>query len=166
MDYPENCQLPGLIVPQVVFSAPQPYARRESIRFTENGRPGILLRHACSENFSGMADRATYPTLTTTSMKITIRINWPGYPPWAQQMHAFTHASVSEPITKQRLAYDIARLVNLFLNDMANVQSMDRSAPGIAWSVPNIRLDDLVLLELRHVSTGSWQPVLCRMVRA
>ena len=39
---------------------------------------------------------------------------------------------------------------------MGGVQS---AANG--WTLDNINLEEIVLLELRHVSTGSWQPVLC-----
>ena len=32
------------------------------------------------------------------------------------------------------------------------------------WLPTNIEWQDIVLLELRHVSNASWQPVLCRAV--
>ena len=31
------------------------------------------------------------------------------------------------------------------------------------WQLTQIRLEDLCLVELRHVSKGAWQPVLSRM---
>ena len=37
----------------------------------------------------------------------------------------------------------------------------DGSGPG--WEVTNIRFENLYLLEFKHVSVGSWQPVLFYM---
>ena len=99
---------------------------------------------------------------------------WPGYQPWHYVFHIYDHAYESKPITLAKLAHEVAKAVRQFKQvstnpslsrqlglTSCNIQDMN----GIAsteqgWSVNNVKLESLFLLELRHVSTGSWQPVL------
>ncbi|KAI0345994.1 hypothetical protein BDW22DRAFT_1353648 [Trametopsis cervina] len=154
-------QVPGWIVPQQQYtSGSGQFQPRPPIRFYDEGRWGMRLKRAYEMDFRGMPDGAMPAVLNETGTKIAIRILWPGYQPWVQHMHAYDHTNSRQPITKSRLAYDIARLVKLFVNDMSQAQSTEVSRD---WWVSNFVFEDLILLELRNVSAGSWQPVLCRI---
>ncbi|KAI0087828.1 hypothetical protein BDY19DRAFT_226246 [Irpex rosettiformis] len=149
----------GWIVPQQQYSSGSGrFQPRPSIKFSDDGRWGMKLKRALDMDFRGMPDSAAQAVLSETGTKVAIRILWPGYLPWTQHMHAFDHTNARQPITKSRLAYDIARLVKLFYDDMQHAQSSEASAD---WWVSRMRFEDLILLELRNVSAGSWQPVLC-----
>ena len=100
-------------------------------------------------------------------------LQWPGYEPWHYVVHTYDHAYDSRPITLARLAQEVAKAVRQFkqvstglrlhkskrltiiIQDMTGIQSREPS-----WSMDLINVEDLFLVELRHVSTGSWQPVL------
>lgn len=128
----------GWIVPQQIYSSGAGrFQARPSIKFSDEGRWGIRLKRALDMDFRGMPDGAQQVLLNETGTKIAVRImvwshqdlcyervthadmQWPGYLPWAQHMHAFDHTNARQPITKSRLVYDIARLVKLFF-DVSN----------------------------------------------
>ncbi|KAI0802101.1 hypothetical protein BC629DRAFT_1496648, partial [Irpex lacteus] len=115
---------------------------RPPIRFSDDGRWGMRLKRALDMDFRGMVDAGAQAVLSETGTKVAIRILWPGYLPWAQHMHAFDHTNARQPITKSRLAYDIARLVKLFVDDMQHAPSSEISAD---WWVSRIRFEDLIL---------------------
>lgn len=110
-------------------------------------------------------------------------LQWPGYDSWHDNIHVFDHTTATRPYTLEKLAHVVSKAVHKFMTvcpnaqsrqlfrfvltslvqqDMSNVQSTERRPD---WWLRTIRFEDLVLLELRHVSKGSWQPVLCRVVR-
>ena len=83
-----------------------------------------------------------------------------------------------QPFTLAQLAHAIAKAVHKFylvrvtqssaergtntrrLQDMRQVRSAETSSD---WWLSQIDISDLYIMELRHVSKGSWQPVLsCR----
>ncbi|KAJ3553627.1 hypothetical protein NM688_g3507 [Phlebia brevispora] len=147
----------GIIVPQRVYTSPQIFTAHSSIVFYDGGYFGISLSKAYVEDFGGMQDRATTPALTlTNAVRIAIRIEWPGYPSWSQNINVVDRTRAANPITKGKLANTIARAVRSFFEDNVNAGT-DGSAPG--WVLRNIRYDNLYLLEFRHVSVGSWQAV-------
>ena len=105
-------------------------------------------------------------------------LQWPGYTPWHSVFHVYDHAYEAKGITLARLAYEVARAVKQFKEvistqfavesnaDNRNMQDVSGTASTEqGWSVNHIDLEDLFLLELRHVSTGSWQPVLIWRVK-
>ncbi|GJE92940.1 hypothetical protein PsYK624_090990 [Phanerochaete sordida] len=151
-----DAALPGIVVPQPVYTAPGQFAQLPTIRFTEGGRPGVRLSNALNKVFQNLAKSNEVPKLSEQAKKITIRINWPGYQPWSYVVHAFDHSYEVRPITLAKLAHEVAKTVRLLKNDMATSGTVSPD-----WSLNNVNIEELVLLELRHVSTGSWQPVLC-----
>ena len=106
---------------------------------------------------------------------------WHGYQPWSRQIPTRDFKSTPGPITKDKLAKSIAKVVDRFITvssfpvvnmsrltllssifkETKDTQMIYGSNP--AWKVGNgdITLDDLVLIALLHVSRGSWQVVLC-----
>lgn len=63
-------------------------------------------------------------------------------------------------ISKAKLAQVVAKWVKRFMDDMSK-QSMQAGSDK-RWRVGplGIRVDDVVLVSLHHVSQGSWQPQL------
>ena len=63
-------------------------------------------------------------------------------------------------ISKEKLAKVVARSVKQFLDTM-NEQVMQVGS-DMRWRVGplNVKVDDIVLVSLHHVSQGSWQPNL------
>ena len=72
MDY-QNITIPGWVVPQTVYETSVAYERRPSIRFYENGQPGLRLQNALVQNFTGLSD-ANIPVDLSGGMKIAIRL--------------------------------------------------------------------------------------------
>ncbi|KAI0790239.1 hypothetical protein BC629DRAFT_1512531 [Irpex lacteus] len=137
-DYP-NFYLHGTVVPQVVYSrVSAPYPLFPSILFSEGQLP----------------DRDSRPTTTMTSTKIKLRIMWPGYGEFSRDINAKEHTKTGESIPKWKLAFCVAQTVHAFYTSGAV------STNAGVWDIRNIRFEYLQLLELRQVSTGSWQPVL------
>ncbi|PSR79419.1 hypothetical protein PHLCEN_2v7064 [Hermanssonia centrifuga] len=93
LDYPDTYPLPGLIVPQSVFHAlGEPFQPRPPIRFSENGTGGVSLQNALSPTPTGggglaaNTNRVGVPQLTGKTVLMACRIQWPGYPPWTENI--------------------------------------------------------------------------------
>lgn len=65
----------GIIVPQPVYKATTQFSPLPSIRFSDNGLPGINLDRALKKQLSSVSNRDWAPTVSTTAKKVTIRIN-------------------------------------------------------------------------------------------
>ncbi|KAI0696155.1 hypothetical protein BC835DRAFT_1414416 [Cytidiella melzeri] len=148
----------GWIIPQDVYHLPHPYTRLPTVSFTVNGQLGILLEDAKDPNFRGLDNAQFVPCLAETAKKITIRILWPGYEPWHDILHVYDHTYNANPCTMKKLARIIAQKVEAFLDDTRAVDS--KETENTSWWLKQYPFGRLVLLELRHVSAGSWQPVL------
>ncbi|KAI0742184.1 hypothetical protein BC629DRAFT_1599789 [Irpex lacteus] len=160
MDYTGRITVPGWVVPQRVYRTDTVFQSAPPVQFFDRGHFGIRLVDALASNFAGLADGSKPVVLSESAMKIAIRVCWPGYDKWMKHMHVYGHTTDRPPITKALLAFHVARLIKEFREDMNNKQSTDQSSRD--WWLPNVPFDRLILLELRHVSPGSWQPVLCR----
>ncbi|KAI0092314.1 hypothetical protein BDY19DRAFT_991030 [Irpex rosettiformis] len=151
-----EADLHGTIVPQAVCtpSGSAPYPKFDNIMFKEVHRFGINLQAALNGYSHLIPDGDTRPTTTTTSTKIKIRIQWPGYPEFWKDINAKEHTRAGDPIPKWKLALCVAQVVASFYSKfMCSGYIGD-------WAVERIPFQSLKLLELRQVSTGSWQPVL------
>jgi len=153
-DYNYPC---GFIVPQRVYVASGPFPRRPTIYFQQDGHPGVYLCDALRQRVGGMPDREDRPETTSTSSKITIRINWTGYADFQHQMNAKEHSQAAAPIPKWKIAMCVAQAVHEFY---AHCTPAGRDIDRQDWDVCTKPFDKLRLLELHHVSSGSWQPVL------
>ncbi|KAI0339077.1 hypothetical protein BDW22DRAFT_1361994 [Trametopsis cervina] len=158
VDYPGQ-PLGGTIVPQRLYTASSPYHRRESIRFNHGGRMGVGLQDALRQRAEDMPDADERPETTTSSSKITLRINWQGYADFSCNINAREHSQRGESILKRKLAFCVAQVVYQFYQRATPSQG-DQDVHYAGWELANIPFERLRLLELRHVSPGSWQPVL------
>ncbi|EIW79213.1 hypothetical protein CONPUDRAFT_155892 [Coniophora puteana RWD-64-598 SS2] len=92
---------------------------------------------------------------------VSIRIQWPGYASWTRQIPTKDFRTPKQPITREKLAKNIANCVKRFIEAMEKKPMEDDEDPK--WRVHSrngIRLEDLILVSLHHVSQGSWQPQL------
>ncbi|KIP06389.1 hypothetical protein PHLGIDRAFT_461880 [Phlebiopsis gigantea 11061_1 CR5-6] len=86
-----------------------------------------------------------------------VPIQWPGYEPWADtnSIHQFNHRQHVNRRSLEFIAHQVARSVKAFYENRRH-----ESGTEAGWKLSGIRFEDLYLLELHHVSRGSWQPVL------
>lgn len=148
-----------VIIPQRPYAANIQRNHTHSIgivEFWQNDRKGIRLADALARNF-GSLQRADDRLLEGFGMKVTYRIEWPGYVAFGKQKHALRATREKESITRAKMAIHVAEVVKDFIEEMAPLNTHDQ-----AWRVgPNyITFEDLYLLEIHHVAKASLQPVL------
>ncbi|KAI0092296.1 hypothetical protein BDY19DRAFT_591608 [Irpex rosettiformis] len=160
MDYAEKHAMVGLVIPQDVYPAPQPYDRLPNVQFTMRGVLGVRLIDALNPAFNGLDNPGYVPRMSVDAKKITLRLKWPGYAEWKEVVHVFEHTYNLNPNTTRKIAQVIAQKVQVFWNDL-RYEHYTGVVDG--WQLANFPLERLVLLELRHVSQGSWQPVLAAL---
>ncbi|KAG1907709.1 uncharacterized protein F5891DRAFT_974371 [Suillus fuscotomentosus] len=91
---------------------------------------------------------------------ISVRLEWPGYPPWSYQLPTRDCRKIRGPITKAKLAKKLATCIRKFIEKMAIHRMEADSDPMWRISPRHIKFEDLILISLIHVSQGSWQPKL------
>ncbi|GJE92914.1 hypothetical protein PsYK624_090730 [Phanerochaete sordida] len=147
----ENSQ--GIVVPQKGYVANSHFDKREPVIFPR----GTYLWRAEARHY---VDHPAYRPRVTTSacdkLKFTLRLAWSGYKPWGRVIQGTERSDTPGPITLGMLAKRVADAIRSFYQIHAEVAT---SEPD--WAVTRIPFEKLILLELRHVSDGSWQPVLC-----
>ncbi|KAI0092294.1 hypothetical protein BDY19DRAFT_591251 [Irpex rosettiformis] len=158
MNYAGRVAIPGFIVPQKEYRTNTVYQPSPPVQFFDRGQFGIRLRDAIASNFSGLAEAQRPIILNEGGVRIAIRILWPGYASWEKWISVYGYSSNRPPITKSQLAYQIARKIHEFYEAKKDANAEFTGTPD--WCLCNIPFDQLSLLELRHVSPGSWQPVL------
>ncbi len=91
----------------------------------------MLLNNALNQNFQVLQDSQGTPTSNHTAVRISLRIQvsiqgllcfqnnnlsqWPGYPSWQDGIRIVDNTAASRPITRARLAHNIARAVGRFM---------------------------------------------------
>ncbi|KAF9531752.1 hypothetical protein CPB83DRAFT_750420, partial [Crepidotus variabilis] len=126
---------------------------------------GISLRDALHSRTKKLADRDQV-VFEGRGPSVSIRLEWPGYRQWSRQIPTKDFRSPPGPITLAKLAKNVAKCVQRFMQDRKTLPLEDEADQS--WRVgdaPNdIKLEDLVLVSIHHVSLGSWQPQL-RLLR-
>lgn len=140
-----------LVVPQAAYrTTERNFVPSAPIQFGG----GIHLDRALIGDYGEIPDPDTIVSIPTA--KICLRIMWPGYSGWSK------HVNIPHPngtCKKGALASRLARQFQEFLDQMSgNIPAADTGA----WNISNTSLQDLMLLEVRHVSKGSWQAILCK----
>ncbi|KAI0692326.1 hypothetical protein BC835DRAFT_61302 [Cytidiella melzeri] len=76
-------------------------------------------------------------------------------------INAKEHSKDAGSIPKWKIAMCVSNAVQAFYASNPVADDSSYNDPSIYyWNLRNISFEKLRLLELRHVSTGSWQPVL------
>ncbi|KAF9236046.1 hypothetical protein BU15DRAFT_64324 [Melanogaster broomeanus] len=139
--------------------------RKDPITFnlenpSEVGIPLIDILRG-TENFRRLQDRTqTFSFADAGRKTFTLRVLWPGYHPWHKTVATMDWRKARAPITRSKLAEGVAIAIRDMIGKHRN-KPYDRDYA--AWNVgpSGIQLSDIVLVCLRHVSKGSWQPELC-----
>ncbi|KAI0791469.1 hypothetical protein BC629DRAFT_1509756 [Irpex lacteus] len=147
------------VIPQGVFPTSQTYTPLPNVTFTVSGALGIRLVDALNPAFHGLCDAGVVPRMTKDAKKFILRLKWPGYPAWSEVVHAYDHTYMANPNTLKKVAQLAAQKIQMFCHELHR-HPYDVSSGGDGWQIERHPLETLVLLELRHVSQGSWQPVL------
>ncbi|KAI0629175.1 hypothetical protein C8Q77DRAFT_1066093 [Trametes polyzona] len=124
---------------------------------------GIPLRDAISSRFMHLSGRDD-PMFEGRGPSVSIRLNWPGYAPWSRQIPTRDFRSPPHPVTRAKLARNVAKTINRFIKEMSTRPMEDPSQARWRVGPQHIRLEDLLLVGLQHVSMGSWQAHV-RLVR-
>ncbi|KAF8449094.1 hypothetical protein L210DRAFT_3523883 [Boletus edulis BED1] len=135
---------------------------RETIFFHSDGSSefGISLDDALKQQLMHMKDKDDR-MFVGCGPSVSIRIQWPGYPSWSKQIPTMDFKTPKGPITRAKLAKNIATCLRRFVQSVKN-KPMEADSDR-RWKVgerQHIRVEDLVLVSLHHVSKGSWQPQL------
>ncbi|KAL4073516.1 hypothetical protein J3A83DRAFT_2553797 [Scleroderma citrinum] len=162
---PRNIPGRGPQIPQERYSimaAKNLFNRQDPIVFNlkDSTAQGIPISDALQgggRHLEGAKD----PVITLEKTSISLRILWPGYPSWSKALPTKTWGKHRAALTRAHLAKRVAEQIKKFYNERCNDHVTDPD--GKLWKIGSggIQLDDLVLVSLRHVSQGSWQPALC-----
>ncbi|KAI0085405.1 hypothetical protein BDY19DRAFT_445710 [Irpex rosettiformis] len=137
-------------------------ASQAAIEFWVNGHKGIRVTDALDENYVGLDD-PNARLLESVRDKVSIRIEVAGYTSFVTQKYVRRTTEGRESISRRRLATKLAEVVKAFVQKNSGVtpQGLNRLQFGPGY----IQLEDIYLLEVRHVSKGSLQPILAYIPR-
>ncbi|TFK18976.1 hypothetical protein FA15DRAFT_231117 [Coprinopsis marcescibilis] len=120
---------------------------------------GIPLVDALHSRVKRMVDREK-PVFEGRGPSVSIRLEWPGYRQWTRQIPTKDFRSPPGPITMAKLAKNIAKCVQRFIDENKD-RNLEDGADA-RWKIGvrhhEVRLEDIVLVSVHHVSLGSWQP--------
>jgi len=134
--------------------------------FVENGQCGISLHDALHSRVKNLVNREQV-VFEGRGPSVSIRLEWPGYRQWSRQIPTKDFRSPPGPITIAKLAKNVAKCVQRFILDRKSLAMEEGSDER--WRIGDgpgdIKVEDLLLVSIHHVSLGSWQPQL-RLRRA
>ncbi|KAF4570015.1 hypothetical protein EYR40_009000 [Pleurotus pulmonarius] len=162
----------GMMVPQLMYRPHTNSDRRRYVEdvklegpmyfYMEHGVCGISLSDALHCRVRKLRGRDE-TVFEGRGPSVSIRLEWPGYRQWSRQIPTKDFRSPPGPITRGKLAKNVAKCVKRFIEDRQN-ETMEDEADE-RWRVGSaptsrIKFEDLVLVSIHHVSMGSWQPQL------
>ncbi|GJE92888.1 hypothetical protein PsYK624_090460 [Phanerochaete sordida] len=157
-------QLPIALSPGVMVIPQKIYTERSGLFETPASvvfPVPVNLQYAAARAYANEpAFQARVATSAADRLKFTLRIEWPGYRPWNSAIQGRERDNGADPVHLWVLVERIANAVKKFLHE-----NKEHEPPVNGLDVKDISLDRLVLLELRQVSAGSWQPVLALQVQ-
>jgi hypothetical protein len=171
------CSRPTLLPPQVATFPPPgwleipqtaytygvkqfDFTPLEPILFYVNGRPGVNMGQALRKVFTGLDGRDDPMLLQNTRLAVSCRLLFPGYPlNSSPQIPTKNWNKRRGPITRGELAHHVSRKLEQYLDSMAASHTMDGSTDK-QWKIGEgfMGLDNMFLVRLVSVSTGSFQP--------
>ncbi|KAG1876555.1 hypothetical protein DFJ58DRAFT_179963 [Suillus subalutaceus] len=157
-------------IPQSIY---QPYTEADRVRYIEKadlkepiifktahpGQWGIALEDACRAKMQDLLDKDDN-MLEDCGPSVSIRLQWPGYRAWTKQIPTMDFKSPKGPITRAKLAKNIAHCVKRFIDEKENERMKMEADRRWRVGARHIRVEDLILVSLHHISKDSWQPQL------
>jgi hypothetical protein len=165
----------GPFIPQQMY---KPHTNSDRRRYVEEidldapiyfwmdnpGECGISLSDALHSRVRRLVNR-DQTVFEGRGPSVSIRLEWPGYRQWSRQIPTRDFRTPPGPITKAKLAKNVAKCVQRFIAERQNHLLEDETYSR--WRVGQtgsgneyIKLEDLILVSMHHVSMGSWQPQL------
>lgn len=120
---------------------------------------GIPLTDAIAGRFRRL-DHKDDTVFEGRGPSVSIRIEWPGYRGWSRQIPTKDFRTPPGPITRAKLAKNVAKCIKRFIEDNQKRALEEDADPSWRVGLQHIKLEDLVLVGLHHVSMGSWQPFI------
>jgi len=162
----------GPFIPQPMY---KPHTTSDRKRYVEDvlleapiyffvehsGQCGIPLHDALHSRVKNLVNREQV-VFEGRGPSVSIRLEWPGYRQWSRQIPTKDFRSPPGPITIAKLAKNVAKCVQRFMLDRKMLPMEDGSDEK--WRIGDrscdIKVEDLMLVSIHHVSLGSWQPQL------
>lgn len=122
---------------------------------------GIALEEILKKKSRRLRDRDDL-VFEGGSRSFSLRLEWPGYRPWNCQLLTRNYRKTKGPITKEKLAKNLATCIRRFIQKTHRGNMEADPVPNPMWriSADGIKFEDIILVSLNHVSQGSWQPEL------
>ncbi|KAH9967305.1 hypothetical protein BC827DRAFT_1264148 [Russula dissimulans] len=90
----------------------------------------------------------------------TIYLDWPGYPPFKQQVQLRDQTPRRNPVTLQWFVRYLGRCVKQFIIDCEYVPALGRGPHKWTVGSGRITLNEVVLIGVVQVPPGGWTPIL------
>ncbi|TFY73679.1 hypothetical protein EWM64_g10333 [Hericium alpestre] len=157
----------GSIVPQSLWTPHSPtdqhqYVQSASLSLPiffvhENGAVGLSVADAAAGRCQSLRG-AGLPADMRDKASTHIRINWPGCVEWKRQFQTKDETEQRNPITLERLVRHVGRSIDHFLQQ----HEVDPKHPIPHWRIGHggIARDNITVLGVCHVTSGSWMPIL------
>jgi len=157
----------GTIVPQVPWFPQTPRDMRKYVTDAvlqlpiflrqDDGTIGMSLSDVIHGNFRRLVDSVQQVNVGGRT-SVHVRINWPGYNEWKRQFQTRDETPNRNPITIEKFVRHIGRSIDKFMSGA--VSEMHQGDPW--WRIgPNgITRNDIILVGVVHVSSGSWMPII------
>ncbi|KAJ3552262.1 hypothetical protein NM688_g4243 [Phlebia brevispora] len=148
------------VVPQTNYNAHHGHrvfhSSRNVVDFTVHGQRGIRLADITTKGSFGL-DGSEDTVFGDCRGKISYRLQWPDYPAFAIQKHARRRLSTDWcSVTRAKVARDVKDVVSQF------IWKHGKDQVDSQWKVGEhgIKVENIILLSIKQVSAGSWQPEL------
>ncbi|KAI0790233.1 hypothetical protein BC629DRAFT_398241 [Irpex lacteus] len=140
----------------------------DAITFKHNGKPGVPIKVAldscksCGKDCTGLEGGGATAPIVAKGDKVSLRLEWLGCQSWSTPVNVTsTHQGQTQICTKAKLAREVAKAIKTFYGTKKYCKSESWTEAKAQEMTPeDIPFDCIVFLELRHVSKGSYQPVL------
>ncbi|KAI0343081.1 hypothetical protein BDW22DRAFT_1308064, partial [Trametopsis cervina] len=157
----------GQIVPQRTYRPNTQSDRRRYVEEVNLEEPimfyslhgdtcGIPCVDALNSKFSNLHGRDD-PMFVQRGPSVSIRLVWPGYAAWSRQIPTRDFRSPPQPITRSKLAKNVAKTIQRFIEDMKDKPLEEEADQRYRVGGRHITIGDIELVGLQHVSMGSWQ---------
>ncbi|KAH9854065.1 hypothetical protein C2E23DRAFT_914277 [Lenzites betulinus] len=152
------------VLPQQEYVAKRRFEPKPPVLFRTWSQPYIKLADALAGNVAALQGRddAVFSE-DHLSQKQSLRLEIVGCRSYERQINVRAPANSFHSITKGKLAEKIAREIFDYMN---RCQQGPFGLPRLYLGPGTAGFERLVLVELRHVSKSSWQPILGVLPRA